>query len=321
MVTERNGSYTTRELAAAGGPSVIRVSVVIPVHNAAATLARALESVLAQTHPACEIIVVDDGSTDGSADVAMRTAGSAARVVRQEHGGVASARNAGIAVATGEMVALLDADDWWDHDKLARQVAVLEDHPEVVATASSWQWDPTSRVHQTGGLALATGECGCVLRARGEAVLRFAFAMTASTIAVRREVLQRHRFDHDLVTAEDRDVWVRLVADGPVWFDQAVLTTVAYRADSLSRADTDRDCGCMVEVLDRYAHLAGRRAIRRWQAATYARWAGRLLAEGRPVDASVRARERWRREWWKLQAWWVLAKCRWRARGTGHGSR
>ena len=303
-------------------PGETRVSVVIPVYNAAPTLSRALLSVLGQTHAPCEIIVVDDGSTDGSADVVRRVAGSRARLIRQENGGAARARNAGIACATGDVVALLDADDWWDHAKLARQVAVLERHPEVVATASNWQFADEGRHPQRpGGLSLAAGEYGCVLRARGEAVLRFAFSITASTIAARREVLQRHPFDASLVTAEDRDVWVRLVAAGPVWFDQAVLTTVEYRDDSLSRADTDRDCACMVEVLDRYADLAGRPAIRRWQARTYARWAGRLLAEGRPLDASVPARERWLREWWKLQAWWVLAKCRWRARGAEHGSR
>ena len=309
MVTERNDSYT----------SVTRVSVVIPVYNAALTVARALESVLQQTHPASEIIIVDDGSTDGSADVVLQVAGLAAQLIRQENGGAARARNAGIACVTGDVVALLDADDWWDHEKLARQVAVLERHPEVVATASNWQFENVGfRAQRAEGLSLATVECECVLRPRGEAVLRVAFSMTASTIAARREVLQRHRFDPALATAEDRDVWVRLVAEGPVWFDEAVLTTVGYRADSLSRIDTDQDCECMIEVLDRYAHLAGPRAIRRWKAITYAKWAGRLLADGRPVDASVRARERWRREWWKPQAWWMLAKCRWRSRGAGH---
>ena len=87
--------------------------------------------------------------------------------------------------------------------------------------------------------------------------------MTASTIAVRRNILQRHPFDRRLATAEDRDVWIRLVADGPVWFDEAVLATVANRADSASHLDTDRDCGGMIEVLDRYAPVAGPRAIRR----------------------------------------------------------
>lgn len=296
---------------------MIRVSVVMPVHNAAPTLARALESVLAQTYPASEIIVVDDGSTDGSGEVAVRTAGSAVRVIRQECGGASSARNAGIDVATGDVIALLDADDWWDPDKLSRQVAVFTDHAEVIATATDWRWDPASQLGQAGGFRLAAGECGRVLRGCGDTLLQVAFSMTASTVAVRRLMLQRHRFDPGLATAEDRDVWIRLAAGGPVYFDSAVMATVAHHPDSLSQSDTDRDCGCMIEVLDRYAHLVGRHAIRQRKAMTYAKWAGRLLAEGRPIAAMGRARERWRLEWWRPHAWWMLAKCRWRARGGG----
>ena len=296
----------------------MRVSVVIPAHNAAPTLARALESVLAQTHPVCEIIVVDDGSTDATAAVAERTAGSAVRVIRQKCGGASSARNAGIAVASGDVIALLDADDWWDPHKLSRQVAVFTDHPDVMTTATNWRWDAAAPPRQAGGFALASDECGRVLRDRRDTLLRLAFAMTASTIAVRRPTLQQHRFDPQLATAEDRDVWIRLVAEAPVFFDSAVMATMEFRPDSLSRSDTDRDCGCMITVLDRYAHLIGAGAIRHRKAMTYAKWAGRLLSEGRSVDASRRARQRCQLEWWRPHAWWMLAKCRWRARETGN---
>ncbi|HEX8030338.1 MAG TPA: glycosyltransferase family A protein [Vicinamibacterales bacterium] len=297
---------------------MINVSVVIPVYNAAPTVARAIESVLAQTHPAWEIIVVDDGSTDGSADRVMRVAGAAVQLIRQDNGGAARARNVGIARATGDVIALLDADDWWDREKLAQQVTVFERHLDLVATSSNWQWDPAARMAQAGGFSLPALERGRALRGSGESLLRYAFSMNASTTAVRRAVLQRHRFDDRLTTAEDRDVWIRLVAEGPVLFDPAVLATVAHRPDSLSHQDTDRDCACMIEVLDRYTTLVGPRAIRPWKASTYAKWAGRLLSEGRATDAWPYALERWKREWWKPKAWWLLAKCRWRAMGGGH---
>jgi glycosyltransferase involved in cell wall biosynthesis len=89
-----------------------RFSVVIPAFNSTATLARAIESVRAQSWPAHEIIVVDDGSTDATAGIA-RQFGGAVRLIQQENSGVSVARNAGAAAATGDWLAFLDADDWY----------------------------------------------------------------------------------------------------------------------------------------------------------------------------------------------------------------
>ena len=106
----------------------MQVSVVIPTHNRKRLVPRALESVLAQTRPAEEIIVVDDGSTDGTASaVASRFAG--VRCLRQERRGVSAARNRGVASATGHWIAFLDSDDEWLPHKLERQLAALEASP------------------------------------------------------------------------------------------------------------------------------------------------------------------------------------------------
>ena len=88
-----------------------RFSVIIPVYNAAATLQRAIESVQKQSWPAHEIIVVDDGSTDCSADVAQGY-GATVTLIRQANAGVSAARNAGAHAASGDWLAFLDADDW-----------------------------------------------------------------------------------------------------------------------------------------------------------------------------------------------------------------
>ena len=93
-----------------------RFSVVIPAFNSAATLARAIESVRAQSWPAHEIIVVDDGSTDATAEVAGRF--EDVRLLRQKNSGVATARNAGAAAARGDWLAFLDADDWYTPERL-----------------------------------------------------------------------------------------------------------------------------------------------------------------------------------------------------------
>ncbi len=104
------------------------VSVVIPAYNAAATIESAVASACAQDHPAIEIIVVDDGSTDATATLAEAagTVHRPVRVVRQPNGGVASARNRGLREARGEWVAFLDADDLWHPLKISRQVAALQ---------------------------------------------------------------------------------------------------------------------------------------------------------------------------------------------------
>ncbi|MBU1395449.1 MAG: glycosyltransferase family 2 protein, partial [Gammaproteobacteria bacterium] len=93
-----------------------RFSVVIPAFNAAATLARAVESVRAQSWPAHEIIVVDDGSADATAEIAAGFDG--VRLIRQKNSGVSVARNAGAAAASGDWLAFLDADDWYAPDRI-----------------------------------------------------------------------------------------------------------------------------------------------------------------------------------------------------------
>ena len=106
------------------------ISVVIPAYNAGHTLSAALDSVLAQTHPPDEVIVVDDGSTDATATIAGAY-GSPVRCMSLTNSGVARARNAGIAAARGDLVAFLDADDVWLPEKLARQTELMDARPDV----------------------------------------------------------------------------------------------------------------------------------------------------------------------------------------------
>jgi len=107
-----------------------RVSVVMPVYNAADTLVHSIESVLAQTHADVELVVVDDGSKDDSWPLIERVADRDARIVPYRmpaNGGVAAARNAGIERAGGELIAFLDSDDWWHPRKLEVQLAYMRE--------------------------------------------------------------------------------------------------------------------------------------------------------------------------------------------------
>lgn len=104
------------------------VSVIVPAYEAEAFLGEALESALEQDCGQVEVIVVDDGSTDRTAEIA---GAYAVRLVRREHRGPAAARNAGLALARGEFMTILDADDVWPVDRLSRQVAHLREHPAL----------------------------------------------------------------------------------------------------------------------------------------------------------------------------------------------
>lgn len=115
----------------------MNISVVIPAFNNERHLGRAIDSVLAQTRPAEELIVVDDGSTDRTGEVA-RAYGDKIRYLRQENAGASAARNAGIRAAAGEWIAFLDADDEWLPDKLALQTEHLENHPELPWTCGNY---------------------------------------------------------------------------------------------------------------------------------------------------------------------------------------
>jgi glycosyltransferase involved in cell wall biosynthesis len=106
------------------------VTVMITVYNGAPYLAEAIESVLAQTYPAVELIVLDDGSTDASGDVAQGF-GSALRYERQENAGMGAARNSAVALAAGQYLSFLDADDRFRPDKIERQLEVLDADPSV----------------------------------------------------------------------------------------------------------------------------------------------------------------------------------------------
>jgi glycosyltransferase involved in cell wall biosynthesis len=113
------------------------VSVVIPAYNAAATLPDTLDSVLAQTYRNVEIIVVDDGSRDGTPDVLARYA-PRVRVLRQANGGLAAARNTGLAAARGQLIALLDADDLCEAERIGAQVALMAARPDVVLSGTEF---------------------------------------------------------------------------------------------------------------------------------------------------------------------------------------
>jgi len=133
------------------------VSVIIPAYNAASTIDATLASVRAQAHSDLEIIVIDDGSTDGTVDRVSAHAEVDARVrlLQQANGGVAVARNRGVAEAKAEFVAPVDADDLWHPQKIARQLELIRHRPEVgLVCTAYWVLDADGRVTMRCGGSL-----------------------------------------------------------------------------------------------------------------------------------------------------------------------
>lgn len=208
--------------AVAGG-----VSVVVPMHDGAATIDRALEAALGQTHAPREVIVVDDASGD---DGPARVAAVAARDPRVRltrlgsNLGPSTARNLGWHVARGEWVAFLDADDWWHPRKLELQVAAMQRHPEWVLCGHRWVAAP--------GPDFATRDVAVVgERALGLRSLAVRNRLSTPTVMVRRDVAER--FDARRMHAEDWDLWLRIVAArGPAGWLDATLTALDKAAVS-----------------------------------------------------------------------------------------
>jgi hypothetical protein len=218
------------------------VSVIIPTFERRELVQRAVAGVLAQSYRDFELIVVDDGSTDGTAE-ALAPLGDALRVLRQENHGTAAARNAGLAVARGEIVAFLDSDDRWLEDHLEAVVGILDRHPAAVLAGTS-----------PGFLAAGRDEPG---RARlVHALPRLLIANDVgyvSSVAVRRSALARvGGFGEGLEPAEYTDFVMRLALEGP--FALLRRRTVVPQATTGSLLDRGRASGRYLEVLVGIAH-------------------------------------------------------------------
>lgn len=181
-----------------------RVSVIIPTYNRAALVKEAVASVLAQTYRDFELLVVDDGSTDGTPE-ALAAFGEEIRVLpRPGRGGVSAARNAGMAAAQGEWLAFLDSDDLWLPEKLARQMAFMEAHPQLLLSQTEEIWvrrrvrvNPPRTHRKEGGRIFLRSLERCLV--------------SPSAVVLHRRLFDDHGgFDEDLPAAEDYDLWLRL---------------------------------------------------------------------------------------------------------------
>jgi len=192
------------------------VSVVIPTYNSGRFVADAITSVLEQTCPPCEIIVVDDGSTDSTEKV-LRCFNGKIKYLRQANLGPSAARNAGINAAQGEYICFLDADDLWVPQKLELQVSFMEAHRDVGILVSDHE--EFNSLGVTLDSFLGAKKFSSELRLTGpihDAFMKLVIEnfVSTPTVMLRKMCLDKSGlFDESLRSVEDRDLWLRIAAN------------------------------------------------------------------------------------------------------------
>lgn len=225
-----------------------RVAVVVPAYNRAEVIGRALESILSQKYLPTEIVVVDDGSSDGTAD-AVAQFGSMVRCVRKTNGGVSSARNFGIEQSQSEWIAFLDSDDCWYPDKLVRQAVILQKYPFLKwCSCNGVLVSPQSqRLHTIAGQnALELRDSGyfsSYFRAAG----RGAWFHTNGMLIHRTVFNEVGLFDTSLSRSEDLDLWWRIAMKYPAigYVPQPMFEVREGTANSLVRTADRSKLTCL----------------------------------------------------------------------------
>ena len=206
-----------------------QVSVIIPTYNRAPLVEEAIRSALAQDFKDFELVVVDDGSTDGTRQTLKRYADSIA-ILHQENRGVSSARNAGIKHSQGAYISFLDSDDLWLPGKLSTQVSFFETHPQALICQTEEIWLRKGvRVNPRKVHKKYSGEIfeHCLSLCR----------VSPSSAMIRRTLFDEvGLFDEDLPACEDYDLWLRVACRHPIYLiDEPLIIKRGGYPDQLSR--------------------------------------------------------------------------------------
>lgn len=214
----------------------MKISVVLPTFNRSPAIVRAVDSVLAQTRQADEIIVVDDGSSDNTVQQLQSRYREKITLIVQANKGVSAARNVGIGVASGDWVALLDSDDEWLPAKLNAQQLAIEQTPDTVLCHTDEIWvrngkrvNPMKKHRKYGGQIFSYCLPLCVI--------------SPSSVLMKKSLWSDlGGFDESLPACEDYDLWLRICAENPVLFvDSPLLIKYGGHNDQLSRKYTAMD--------------------------------------------------------------------------------
>jgi len=221
----------------------IPVSVVIPTYNRAATVQRAIDSVLAQTYLYFEIIVVDDGSTDNTDAILNERYGDRIRLLHQPNMGQSAARNTGVRAAKYDLIAFLDSDDYWLPGKLEAQVPLMTDKTVVLSFTNWWKGKDSSGqdYFSQAGLNFGPGpvilDCPLRIMARRQGT----GVLTSVTLCRKRAIQRVGGFDERMKIYEDTRMWLRLSFEGKFAVTSEPLA-VWVTTDQKSRITKPANC-------------------------------------------------------------------------------
>ena len=269
----------------------ITISAIIPAYNAEKYLARSIDSVLAQTCPVDEIIVVDDGSTDKTAEIIKRY-GDKVRYIHQDNAGVSAARNAGIHAATGDWIAFLDADDEWLPKKIERQVENLTRNPDLVWTTGNY----LECLCEEQRCAEQTPVSQCLQYQKNkdyydsyfQAIQLYQSGHTICMLIQKKVFHEVGRFSVDLSLAEDIDLWLRIAYHYPrVGFSGNALA-IYHLSPKKSLMKQTRRAGLYADFIQRHIELSRKEGmLEQFQPAAafmMRRWIRGMLFKGRKAE-------------------------------------
>jgi glycosyltransferase involved in cell wall biosynthesis len=222
-----------------------QISVIIPTFNRAWVLAKAIDSVLAQTFAPKEIIVVDDGSTDETRQL-LAAYGDRLRVLTQPNKGVSAARNLGIRHSCGEYIALLDSDDRWEPEKLACQAEFFTSHPRAMICQTEEIWirkgrrvNPMQKHQKPSGMIFEPSLHRCLV--------------SPSAVMMKKKIFDvKGMFNENFLVCEDYDLWLRISVDMPVYLIEKPLTVKYGGHDdqlSASRSQDRYRIACLLDLI------------------------------------------------------------------------
>jgi len=215
----------------------MQVSIIIPLYNKAQTIQRALASVFRQTLQDFEVIIIDDGSTDGSAEQVAACADPRVTLIRQENAGPSAARDRGMRLAQGEYLALLDGDDEWLPDHLARAVRLLDDFPQAAIGGMGlafWRETPPYPPVPINGIG-PEGWRG-ILPDFFAASMQYPPLSGSSTIIRRRAFTELDPRPAASIQGEDQHLWAQFAVHYPVAYDSAI--TAIYHHQTTGNTST-----------------------------------------------------------------------------------
>jgi len=213
------------------------ISVVIPLYNKAPHIQRALDSILSQSYPPKEIVVVDDGSTDGSGEIVKACSDPRIKLLREENSGISTARNLGICETSSDFIALLDADDEWKPEHLQNIAMLIEEYPECGAYATSYIRDAGSaKIWQPKPQkSFPIGWKGILDIDKYLELNMSMYIFNSSSICIRKAIFDKvGMFNVKVGRGQDLEMWLRILLKYDIAFLNEPLTT--YYLDTVNRS-------------------------------------------------------------------------------------